>query len=128
MDDDARQAVLEAERRRCEALESPDMAALDALFDPALIHVHSNGLVQDKASLLGHIENRGSGVRVERGELQVRMMGEAALLVGPITNRWTGPDGATRALGGVAMQVLRRSGAGWRFVGFQFTLTEAPPD
>lgn len=118
---DAEVGVRAAEHLRCTALAGLDLAALDALFDPGLVHVHSNGRVHDKAELLKHIEARGSGVVVERAALHVRVMGDVAVMVGPIANHTVRCDGTTDVLTGVVTQVLKRNGSRWQFVSFQFT-------
>lgn len=115
------QRVRQVEVRRCAALLKLDFAQLDALFAPDLVHIHSNGMVHDKAALLRHIERRGIPVTVERGPLDVRVMGHVAVMHGNITNRTPQADGGTLALDGIATQVLRCDEGVWRFVSFQFT-------
>jgi len=89
------------------------------------VHIHSNGTVHDKPTLLHHIESRGGAVRVERGPLNVRIMGDVAVIVGPITNHMPSPDGQTTQMFGVVTQVVRRDESGWRFISSHFTSTLA---
>lgn len=115
-------AILDAEDRRQAALVAVDLPTLGELFAEDLIHIHSNGLVHDKAQLLHHVEQRRSFRRIDRGPLTVRVAGNTALLLGAMTNHMT-IDGVARVLEGVVAQVLRRDVDGWRFVLFQFTKT-----
>lgn len=120
LDDDLAR-ILAAEERRRAALVSVDLAELAALFSDDLTHVHSTGLVHDKAALLAHIKERRAFVAVERGMLDVRVYGDIAVMAGPMTNHMR-VDGREVVLTGFVTQVLRREGADWRFVNFQLTL------
>lgn len=119
--DDASE-VLETEAARQAALIAVDMAKLDLLFADDLIHVHTTGLVQDKPALMKHIETRRAFIDLQRPPLDVRVHGDVAVLIGPMTNRMRHPDGHEVVLDGVATQVLRRDAGRWRFIAFQFTL------
>lgn len=112
--------VLALEERRRRALIDVDMAELDAIFDDSLVHIHAPGLTQNKAELLEHIERRRSFIDITREDLQVRTVGDVAILVGRLTNRMRSPEGE-RTLDGMATQVLRRDGDEWRFINFQLT-------
>ena len=120
MADDHR-AVLEAEERRRAALVAVDIPALDALFADDLVHVHSNGLVHDKAQLLRHVEANRAFVAIERRDLNVRLCGDVAILTGAMTNRMRRGE-EVAVLDGMVTQALRRDGKTWRFMSFQFTL------
>jgi len=118
-----REEVLAVESRRQQALIDVDLATLDALFEPSLVHIHAPGLVHSKAQLLEHTATRRAYLEITRGELNVRVFGAAgdvAVITGPITNRLRTAEGGERTLAGVATQVLRRGADGeWRFVSFQ---------
>ena len=118
-----REEVLAVESRRQQALIDVDLATLDALFEPSLVHIHAPGLVHSKAQLLEHTATRRAYLEITRGELNVRVFGAAgdvAVITGPITNRLRTTEGGERTLAGVATQVLHRGGDGqWRFVSFQ---------
>lgn len=119
---DAAAAELTAiEDRRRRALVAVDLAELDALFADDLVHVHSTGLTQDKPALLAHIDRKRGFLAVERGELDVRVYGDIAVVVGPVRNHMRTPEGGETVLEGVVTQVLRRDEHGWRFVHFQLT-------
>ncbi|WP_402463885.1 nuclear transport factor 2 family protein [Isoptericola aurantiacus] len=118
----ARTEILAVEERRRAALLAHDLDALDALFDDTLVHVHAPGLIHTKVQLLEHVATRHAYLDITRTDLVVRLVGDdVAVVTGRILNRLRRPDGGERELGGVATQVLARSGDGWRFVSFQMT-------
>lgn len=104
---DDHEAILQTERRRCDAAIAGNMAVLDELFAEDLLHVHSNAMVHNKQELLHHIESRRPYRRIERGELTTRQYGEIAVLSGPLTNHMELPDGTRPILQGFVTQVLR---------------------
>ena len=117
-----RDDILASETRRQRALIAKDIEALDELFDESLVHVHAPGEVHTKALLLEHVATRGVYLQITRGELKVRVIGDVAVVTGPITNRMRAPGGGERSLSGEVTQVLRRTGSGeWTFVSFQMT-------
>lgn len=119
---DEREQILSAESARQRALIEGDVSALDALFDESLVHIHAPGVVHDKAMLLEHTATRRAYLEITRGELNVRVFGDIAVITGPITNRLRNPDDSERVLAGEVTQVLRRGEEGdWRFLSFQMT-------
>jgi ketosteroid isomerase-like protein len=80
---DAEIRALEA--RRCAALVSRDIAALDALIGDDLVHIHGNGGVDDKAGYLGGIESKYDFHAVSRGDLTVRVYGDVAVVTGALS-------------------------------------------
>lgn len=120
---EVRAACLDLERRRQSALVAVDLQALERMFADDLVHIHSVGLVHDKAALLAHIEARRGFVAIERGPLDIRMLGDdAAVMTGAIRNQMRAPDGSLGEMRGMVTQIVRRSAAGWQFVHFQLTL------
>jgi ketosteroid isomerase-like protein len=110
------------EQRRRRALVDVDLVTLDELFDDTLVHIHAPGLIHSKAQLLEHTATRRAYLDITRGDLVTRLIGDVAVVTGPITNRLRTADGGERTLAGVATQVLRRDDrGGWRFVSFQMT-------
>jgi ketosteroid isomerase-like protein len=123
--------LLALEDRRRQALMTVDIAALDELFDEHLVHIHAPGVTHNKAQLLEHVATRAAYLDILRGELNIRIIGDVAIITGPVTNRLRTREGGERTLGGVATQVARRADDGeWRFVSFQMTPTgeQAWPD
>jgi ketosteroid isomerase-like protein len=110
------------ERRRRKALIDVDLDTLDELFDDTLVHIHAPGLTHNKAQVLEHTATRRAYLDITRGELLIRLVGDVAVITGPITNRLRTAGGGERTLAGVATQVLRRDDSGgWRFISFQMT-------
>ncbi|MEU4160015.1 nuclear transport factor 2 family protein [Actinoplanes sp. NPDC026670] len=121
-DQRAVEQVHDLERRRRHALVAADLEALDDMFDETLVHTHAHGITHSKAELLEHTAKRRPYLDITRGELLVRLIGDVAVVTGPLTNLLRTPDGGERTLAGVATQVLRRDeSGGWRFVSFQMT-------
>ncbi|UUT34777.1 YybH family protein [Microbacterium elymi] len=121
-DEATRAELLAVEERRRRALIDGDLAALDELFEDSLVHIHAPGLVHDKAHLLEHVAARRAYLDMWRGELNIRVSGDVAIVVGELTNRMRAPGGGERTLGGPVTQVLHRGDDGqWRYVSFQMT-------
>jgi len=125
-DSATREALLALEARRRRALIDVDLAALEDLYDPSLIHIHAPGLVHTREQLLEHTRTRRPYLDMSRGELTIRVLGDVAVMTGLLTNRLRNPDGGERTMSGQVTQVVRRCEDGaWRYVSFQMTpLTE----
>jgi len=120
--------ILALEQRRQRALVDVDLPALESMFDDELIHVHSVGLVHDKAGVLAHIGRRRGFIAIERGPLTVRIHGTLAVMTGRMTSRMRRPDGEGEVvMDGFVTQVLRRHEDGWKFTHFQLTLSREAP-
>jgi ketosteroid isomerase-like protein len=121
-DEATRAAILEVEQRRQQALLDVDLATLQDLYDDTLIHTHAPGVTHTKAQLLEHVATRAPYKGATRGELTIRVIGDAAIMTGRLINRLGSPDGTERTVAGQVIQVLRRCDDGaWRFVSFQMT-------
>ena len=67
-----RDALLDLERRRCDAIARGDAAALQALLTDDYVHVHMTGKVDDRA---GHIQAVAARPRTpERGPDHVKTL------------------------------------------------------
>ena len=70
------EALLDLERRRCEAIAAADGATLTSMLDDDYIHVHLNGFEDDRS---GHVQKVvGNPRRIVRGEIKVRVFGDLA--------------------------------------------------
>jgi ketosteroid isomerase-like protein len=119
---EVRSELLAVEDRRQRALIDVDVPELDRLFDDTLVHVHAPGLIHTKAQLLEHTTTRRAYIEITRGDLEIRLVGDVAIVTGRITNRMRTKEGGERTVSGVATQVLHRDGDGaWRYVSFQMT-------
>lgn len=117
-------ALRAVEEARLRALQDGDLVTLDELFDETLVHIHAPGLTHSKTQLLEHVATRRPYLGTTRGELNIRVVGDVAIMTGDLVNRLRTKEGGERTLGGVATQVLLRvenSALGWRFVSFQMT-------
>ncbi|WP_339109898.1 nuclear transport factor 2 family protein [Thioclava sp. GXIMD4216] len=122
------QALLAFEARRCNALVSADAAELHALLHPDLVHVHSTGMVHDKAAFMAHVARMGGFVEIERGEIELRQTGKdaaaGAIISGPTRNRVRRLDtGKTVDLIGFSTVVATLGEEGWQVLLSQLTLT-----
>ncbi|MFT2818195.1 nuclear transport factor 2 family protein [Leifsonia sp. A12D58] len=121
-DADTLAQLLALEHRRRHALITVDIAALDELFDPHLVHIHAPGVTHTKAQLLEHVATRAAYLEITRGDLNIRIIDDVAIMTGLLTNRLRTHDGGERTLGGVVTQVAHRDTEGtWRFISFQMT-------
>lgn len=120
------EALRGVEGRRLQALHDGDLPTLDDLFDETLVHIHAPGLTHSKAQLLEHVATRRPYLGTTRGELNIRLIGDVAVITGDLVNQLRTKEGGERTLGGVATQVLVRAddaALGWRFISFQLTPT-----
>ena len=107
------------ERRRLDAIAAGDGEALSALLVETYVHVHLNGFLDDRA---GHVEKVVANPRItERGELKIRVLGEAAILNGTATNIMRRPDGSEQRIEANCQQAAVRTLDGWRIVLTQMT-------
>ena len=117
--------ITELESERCRALTSVDAAALSLLLADDYVHVHGNGHVDDKSGFIRGMRERPR--TAERGELTIRVYGDAAVITGIQSNKFR--QAGSRVTSNFVTQVARRSSAGnWQFVSFQITPIVTPPD
>ena len=90
-----------------------------SLLTDDLVHVHANGLTQDKAVYLQHVASRPR--RTERRDLVVRVHGDTAVMTGELVNLMDGEAASAGTPVLAAMQVWIRSGDGWKQAAFQAT-------
>ena len=110
-----RDEILALEKRRCTALTSGDVEALGELMADDLVHIHGNGAMDDKAGYLNGVETKYVFHRVERGDLNVRMYGDIAVVIGPLdqTVSVRGIDKLNQ-IKAIATQTWVRTSAGWK--------------
>lgn len=127
-DSSLRSILIARERERRDALVGDDMPALAELVTEDLIHVHTTGVVHDKAQLLDHAGRYLRFLEVERPDLQVRLLNsDVAVMTGGMTNtvQRRGIDEVVRVAAFVT-QVWVRQGSSWRIASFHATRTEQP--
>ncbi len=121
MSEDARTALIALEKQRTAATVAVDVAALSAIYADDLVYVHSSGKADNKAAVIGQLEQMRHIAGLERGDLNIVAWENAAMMSGPIHYRFKRPDGSERAMSALATQVFRREGQSWRVVSFQAT-------
>lgn len=111
------------ERERRDALVGDDMERLADLVTDDLVHVHTTGIVQGKAELLGHAGRFLRFIEVERGPLTIRAVGEnAGVMTGTMTNTVRRRDLDERVtVRAFVTQLWVRRDAAWRIASFQAT-------
>jgi ketosteroid isomerase-like protein len=111
------------ECQRRDALVNDDMAALADLVTDDLVHVHTTGIVQGKAELLGYAGGFLRFLEVERGPLTIRRLcDEAAVITGAMTNTVKRRDVDERVtVRAFVTQVWVRRDATWRAASFHAT-------
>lgn len=122
MSDDARTAVLAAEKRRRAAMLAGDLGALEELLDPRLQFVHSTGAVDDRATYLAKMAvGRIEYIDIVWSEERViELAPGAALLAGRMV---TGVrvDGTGKRLDNRVVTAWTQRDGAWRLVAFQST-------
>lgn len=114
--------LLDLEAQRCEAMRRGDFARLREILHPDLTHVHAKGQTDDYASYFRsggtHVEYR----QVDRSDLQVTVLGEAALMTGRQRLVAVRKDGSgTVHIDSRVMQVWAHHEGRWRQLAFQTT-------
>lgn len=118
--------VLDFEQRRQQALVSADLVALASMLAEDLVHVHSTGVVHNKAQFLEHVRRMGGFIAIERDAPQIRLEGELAILTGETRNTVRSlATGETITRYGFSTLVLRRTASGWQIALSQLTPLKA---
>ncbi|MCM3420235.1 nuclear transport factor 2 family protein [Sphingopyxis alaskensis] len=114
--------VLEAERRRGEALVTRDFAALRQIVAPDIRHTHTRGVIDDFDSYFHFVENELTFLAASRGGLDVRLIGDIAVMQGTMKNLVL-PKGRSEPLETAAqvLQVWEWRDGRWQMIAFQST-------
>lgn len=112
---ETRDEILRLEKKRCEALTSGDLVTLAAIVSDDLIHVHGNGHVDGRDEYLNGVATKFIFHRIGRGELNVRIYGDCAVVVGPLdqTVEVRGID-KRNELSSLTSQTWVKTAEGWR--------------
>ncbi len=111
--------LLELEQRRCAAISTGDIEALQSLLSDDYVHVHMTAAVDDRAGHLRAVAKRPR--TTTRGDLRVRVYCDLAVLTGELTNQMPVPGQEPRAVRAYCHQVAVRKGGAWRFTSIQLT-------
>jgi hypothetical protein len=122
MNNPALDELLEREAARGRALVKRDFDTLAQLLADDLLHIHSTGVVHDKAAYLDYVRGPLAYLSVERQDLKVTMLGGAAVMTGTMSNvmRPPGPAAPVTVESHV-VQIWISSSAGWQLAVFQAT-------
>jgi ketosteroid isomerase-like protein len=113
--------ILALEQQRCRAEVAGDTATLERLLDDDLVHVHANGVIDGKTSLLVARKNV-KFLEMTRRDLQVQVSGDLAVLTGGLLIRAQPAGGSeVHTFDAFSTQVLARRGGEWRFTLHQGT-------
>lgn len=119
------EGVLDAERRRGEALVARDMEALRGMLAPELTHTHTRGVTDTLESFLHFVEHDITFLSVERHSLNVRLYGDVAVMTGAQANL-VQPAGKEPVLSrSQALQIWQWRSDRWTMVAFQSTTLPA---
>ncbi len=113
------QEVLDAEAARCKATREGDLEGLKRVLHEDYTHVTGSASIMNRQQYLDWV--RETPRRHERHDLRVKRYGDAAVLVGGLTNHLSVPGGGTRVIEALVTQVAHRENGAWRFVAFQIT-------
>lgn len=118
-----RDALIALETRRCEAIGSGDLESLADVLADDYLHVLATGTVVDKAQYIELIRNGPR--KPERGTLDVRVYGAAAVITGDLDNHLGAPHDVRRVIAAYCTQVAVQRAGKWRFVSYILTRKRA---
>ncbi len=114
------------ESQRRAAMVAGDIATLDALLDDAVTYVHSNGTVENKSQYLELIRHgRYHYTEVSQPQMDIRLLGDVALVTGRTILRVLLPDGSIKTVNGRSVVVWARADGRWRMHFYQGTTLPA---
>lgn len=120
----AAEEVRELERRRCAAVAAGDLVGLAATLSDDYLHVFGGGNTSGRDDYVAELK---AGPRThERGDLQVRVYGDTAVVTGDITNTMRYPGRPVRVVEAFVTQVAVKQDGEWRFVSWQITPKREP--
>lgn len=122
---DTESQLLDLEAQRCSAMKRADFARLREILHPGLTHVHAKGQTDDYESYFRtggtHVDYR----QIDRSDLKVEVLGDAALMTGRQLLVAVRKDGSgTVRIDSRVMQVWARHDGNWRQLAFQTTPLE----
>jgi len=110
--------VRAAEERRCQAIAEGDAAALAAVLSDDLHYLHSTGVLEGKEAYIA-TSVAGTPRTVERGDLNIRVLGDVAIVTGDYAIRIEPPEEAY--IQATGLQVWVREPSGWLLLAHQGT-------
>ncbi len=112
--------VIALETRRGDAIGTGDLEALADVLADDYLHILAPGRTVDKP---GYVEMIRNGPRRPvRGDLKVRVYGDAAVITGDLHNNIGAADAVRRVIPAVCTQVAVKQADGkWRFTSYILT-------
>jgi uncharacterized protein (TIGR02246 family) len=107
------EAIIELDRRRVDACNARDPAAMRVLFADDYVHIHTGGHRDTADQIVAHA-TKGDRTLAPR-TLDVRVYGDCAIAIGPQVMTVQTPDGE-RVVHMLCTQVAHRFADGWKFV------------
>jgi len=115
------QEVLAADGARVKALVGNDVDALEQLLGDDLTYVHSNGMLDTKASYLDALRSgRTRYLTMDMSDVTVRSLGETALLNAKFDAKVKVGDGEVNPRARVLIAYTKRDGR-WQMVAWEST-------
>lgn len=113
--------VIASEHERCEATRASDRARLERIYADELTNQHSNGYTNETKARIIERCTSASHTTYTRGELDVRMYGDTAVMSGELVLHFPpSPDGSQRpAKVELALQVWVRRDGRWQLAAQQ---------
>lgn len=120
--DAAKAAIIAAEQKRCAAIRDRDHDSLSSVVTDDLHYLHSTGLLDDKDAYIAMSITK-TPRRIERGELDVRVFGDVAVVIGDYGVRVEPDEEAPqgRSVDASGLQVWLRQDGQWRLWAHQGT-------
>jgi len=131
--DNGEQAIIDEllsfEHQRGNALVAKDFKLLETLIGKDLVHVHTRGNIDTFDSYMHYVRNVLEFLDVERFEMQVKVLGDTAIMTGGQINtaRLIGHEDVVRVTSRVIQVWMKQSHGAWQQVAFQATPVGAPP-
>ncbi|MEM9466859.1 MAG: nuclear transport factor 2 family protein [Actinomycetota bacterium] len=117
-------AVARLEDARIAAMCSQDADTLERLLSDSLVYVHSSGLVDTKASFLGHVRNGPIQYKTfERRDVEASAASDVAVIIRGEAAVGIEFDGNPIDLDFRYLAVWVKHGTDWRFEAWQSTST-----
>ena len=125
MSDPRTAEILAVDAQRRAALIACDLPVLDRLFADDMIHIHSTGYAGGKAAYLHDLQTIFEFIEIDRHDLEVRFLGDVALLTGPMTHRVRlRSNGDIVIVDAFGSQIWVPCEGGWKQVFYQATVVK----
>src|SRR5438105_12477158 len=109
------QEIRRLEQLRCRALISGKVDVLRALLPDDLVHIHGSGQIERLADYLRGVETKFIFHRIERGDLDIRVHSDCAVVVGTLEQTVEVRGSAKRnEIKALVSQTWVRGAAGWK--------------